>query len=431
MKRALLISVFAIVASAATLSATCKENKAGGEYVLVVDGYDWGAAVSKVILSMGEPISQVNQDDYSVFVERSTACVELKGEAASGERTIIHAYVSDAHGNLVENGSNVTLVLYVSPLLPLGSALQYTRNAKCRGNIWVDYRVTITDLSNKQVWDTESGRLSKLLDTFDLSGRYVYNDELSMAYAMYVPEKNNEKSPLIIWLHGGGEGGTDPSIPLMANSAANYASEEIQSIFKGAYVLVPQCPGAWMFNTKGVMTHGEEDDAYHVGLMQLIRDFVADHPDIDSDRVYVGGCSNGGYMSLKLILEHPDYFAAAYISALAYQSKYISDEQIESIKDVPIWFVHSADDQTTIPDKTVIPVYKRLIEAGANDVHLSYYDHVVDITGFYGGENYHYEGHWSWIYSHANQCRLDYDGSLVEIDGRSVSIMEWLSEQTK
>lgn len=440
MKRAFLISVFVILASGAALSAafekphvqtTCSENNAGGKYILVVDGYDWGAAVSKVILSMGEPISRVNPDDYSVFVERSTACVELKGEGAAGERTIIHAYVSDERGNLVENGSNITLVLYVSPLLPLGSPMQYTRNDKCRGNIWVDYRVTITDLNNKQVWDTESGRVSKLLDTFDLSGRYMYNDELSMSYAMYSPEKNNEKSPLIIWLHGGGEGGTDPSIPLMANRAANYASDEIQSIFKGAYVLVPQCPGAWMHNAKGVMAHGEEDDAYHVGLMQLIKDFVADHPDIDSDRIYVGGCSNGGYMSLKLILEHPDYFAAGYISALAYQSRYISDEQIESIRDVPIWFVHSADDPITIPDKTVVPVYQRLIAAGAKNLHFSYYDHVVDITGFYGGEGFHFNGHWSWIYSHANQCRLDYDGSLVEVDGKSVTIMEWLSLQKK
>ena len=179
------------------------------------------------------------------------------------------------------------------------------------------------------------------------------------------------------------------------------------------------------------MTHGEEEDVYHVGLMALIRDFVENHPDIDSDRIYVGGCSNGGYMSLKLILEHPDYFAAAYISALAYQSQYISDEKIESIKEVPVWFVHAADDRTTIPEQTVIPVYKRLINAGAKNVHFSFYDHVVDITGFYGGDDFHYEGHWSWIYSHANQCRLDYDGSPVEVDGRSVTIMEWMAAQTK
>jgi predicted peptidase len=331
----------------------------------------------------------------------------------------------------MESGAYVTLVLFVSPRLPIGSPFQYVRNAKCRGNVWVDYRLTITHKTTKQVWDTESDRVSKTLDKFDLSGRYETSEEFSMSYAVYTPDNNNEKSPLIIWLHGGGEGGTDPTVPLLANRAANYASDEIQAIFKGAYVLVPQCPGAWMHNAEGVMNHGEGDDMYHKGLMEFIKSFVGDHPDIDSDRIYVGGCSNGGYMSLKLILQHPDYFAAGYISALAYRSQYISDEQIESIKDVPIWFVHAADDQTTKPQQTVLPVYKRLMAAGAKNVHLSYYDHVVDITGFFGGEDYHYTGHWSWVYSHANHCRLDYDGSPVELDGRPVRIMDWMAAQSK
>lgn len=422
-KRVLVLSIALILATVPVRS--------GEKYTLVVDGYDWGPGISKVILSMGKAVSSVNPKDYTVFVERSSECVEIKGEAASGERTIIHAYVSDKNGNIMESGEYITLVLFVSPGLPLSNPFQYVRNSKCRGNVWVDYSMTITQKTTNRVWDTQLGRVSELLDRFDLSGRYMYKDEFSMSYALYTPEKNKEKSPLIIWLHGGGEGGTDPSVPLMANRAANYASDEIQSIFKGAYVLVPQCPGAWMHNAQGVMNHGEGDDVYHRGLMEFIKEFVADHPGIDSDRIYVGGCSNGGYMSLKLILQHPDYFAAGYISALAYQSQYISDEQIESIKNVPIWFVHAADDPTTVPDKTVLPVYKRLIEAGAEDVHLSYYDHVVDITGFYGGEDYLYNGHWSWIYCHANRCRLDYDRLPVELDGRPVRIMEWMAAQAK
>ena len=406
-------------------------NDPGGTYTLVVDGYDWGACVSRVILSMDEDQSRVDPGDYSVAVKRSSDCTEIEGEGAGGQRTIVYAYVSDENGDLRESGRYITLVLFVSPVLPVGSALQYVRNDKCSGNVWVDYRVTVTNKKSEMVWDTESGRISKLLDRFDLSGRYRADEDLAMSYAWYAPPGKPGKSPLIIWLHGGGEGGTDPSIPLMANRAANYASDDIQAIFKGAYVLVPQCPGAWMHNAKGVMTEGKEEDVYHVGLMQLIRDFVGDHPDIDADRIYVGGCSNGGYMSLKLILDHPDYFAAGFISSLAYQSQYISDDQIERIKEAPIWFVQSADDRTTIPEKTVIPVYKRLKAAGAKNVHFSFYDHVVDITGFYGGEDFHYNGHWSWVYCHANLCRWDYDGSPVEVDGRTVTIMEWLAAQTK
>ena len=56
---------------------------------------------------------------------------------------------------------------------------------------------------------------------------------------------------------------------------------------------------------------------------------------------------------------------------------------------------------------------------------------MTDITGFYGGEDYYFPGHWSWIYSHANKARLDFDGKQVYSEDRPVTIMEWLSEQEK
>ena len=136
-------------------------------------------------------------------------------------------------------------------------------------------------------------------------------------------------------------------------------------------------------------------------------------------------------MSLKLILKDPSYFAASYISALAYQSQYITDAQINSIKNVPIWFIQSKDDPVTIPSNTVVPVYERLKKAGAKNVHFTFYDHVVDLSGFYGGENYFFNGHWSWIYSHINHAKLDYDGTPVKHNGKPVTIMEWMAAQSK
>jgi hypothetical protein len=72
-----------------------------------------------------------------------------------------------------------------------------------------------------------------------------------------------------------------------------------------------------------------------------------------------------------------------------------------------------------------------LIAAGAKNVHLSYYDHVTDITGFFGGDDYRYNGHWSWIYSHANDADFDFDGKPVIVNGRAVTIMEWMAMQSK
>jgi predicted esterase len=410
------------------LNAGGHVDKPTGSYRMVVEGFDWGAAVNKVILTLDDTTSTANAPEFIVFASRKSAAGEIPNDQTSGQRAVVFAYVSDAAGVRVATGSFITLVLAVAPNMPVGSPIQYFRG---KGNVWVDYQLTVLNKTTQQVWDQSSGTIMPLVDKFDLKGKFKYNDNLTMSYASFAPKASNAKSPLIIWLHGGGEGGIDPTIPLLGNLAANYASPEIQSVFDGAYVLVPQCPGAWMHNSHGVMTGGKENDIYNEGLMALIRDYVKANPGIDANRIYVGGCSNGGYMALKLILLYPDYFAAAYISALAYKSEYLTDQELAKIRKVPVWFVHSKDDRTTVPDETVVPVYKRLVAGGAKNVHFTYYDQVVDVTGFYGGEGYRYNGHWSWVYLHKNLPRTDLDGSLVKINDKPVTVMEWMAAQKK
>lgn len=400
--------------------------KPTGTYKIVVEGFDWGAGVNKVILALNDTTSKVNPADYTVFASRKSTTGPIADE--NNKREIVTAYVSDEKGEKVKTGKNITLVLSVGPQLPISSPFQYLRS---KGNVWVDYSLTIVHPKTGYVWDTSTGKIMPLIDQFDLTGKYTHGDKLTMSYATFTPKVKKDKAPLIIWLHGGGEGGTDPAVPLLGNKAANYAAEGIQSIFEGAYVLSPQCPGAWMHNAQGVGTQGKDNDIYNEGLMALIKDYVKANSEIDPSRIYVGGCSNGGYMALKLIFLHPDYFAAGYISALAYKSEYIPDSDIQKIKNVPIWFVHSKDDKTTIPDITVVPVFDRLRKAGAKNVHFSYYDHVNDITNFYGGKSFEYNGHWSWVYLHENLPRTDLDGSPVRLNGKPVAIMEWMAAQKK
>ncbi|HMG93034.1 MAG TPA: alpha/beta hydrolase-fold protein [Chryseolinea sp.] len=428
MKQLKSVALLWMIFSATIFYVKGSTPKPTGSYRQVVEGFDWGPAVNKVILSLDDTTSSVNANEFAVFATRKSSVGEIAKEQSSGQRTVVFAYVSDERGVRLEVGKHITLVLAVGPNLPLGSPIQYFRG---KGNQWIDYQLSIVNKRSHEVWDNSIGKIMPLVDQFNLDGKYTYNEVLTMSYASYAPDSKKEKSPLIIWLHGGGEGGVDSTIPLLGNLAANYASEEIQSVFGGAYVLVPQCPGAWMHNSLGVITHGQQNDMYNEGLMALIKDYVKSNPKIDASRIYVGGCSNGGYMSLKLILLYPDYFAGVYISSLAYQSQYITDQELLKIKKVPIWFVHSKDDGVTIADQTVIPVYKRLIAAGAKNVHFTLYEHVYDVTDFFGGEGYQYNGHWSWVYLHKNLPRTDFDGSPVIVNNKPVSIMEWLAAQKK
>ena len=406
------------------------QNHSDGSYTTVITGFDWGPGVNKVILAPTLKTEKLVATDFEVMVSRSSDIATISTSTRSGKREVIQAFASDSSGNPDAKGQYTTLLFSVAPNNPLGSPIQYYRGESSGGNIWIDYAMTIVHVPTQAVWHTENNRIIPIVDDFDTSGTYTQG-VIKLTYASFMPKTKQAKIPLIIWLHGGGEGGTDPTIPIIANKAYNYAAPEIQRHFNGAAVLAPQTPTRWMHGVTTAYTRGQEDDIYHKALIGLIKNFVKENPTIDSNRIYVGGCSNGGYMTLKLLLENPDYFAAAYISSLAYYNEFVSEKQLLRLKNIPIWFVHAQDDKTTEADKTATPLYKRLKQIKSKNVHYSLFDHVIDVTGQYGGESYHYNGHWSWVYLHDNQVFYDYDNQPVLWKGKPVSIMEWMAAQHK
>src|SRR5690606_26712225 len=157
---------------------------------------------------------------FPVTATRKSTQGDITGENSTGNRNVVYAYVSDENGSRAEGGQYVTLVLSVSPVDAIVSPIQYFPRL---GNVWIDYQLNVVNSTSGKVWETESGRLMPLVDRFDLTGKFKYNDSMTLSYASFSPKIADEKAPLIIWLHGGGEGGIDPTIPLLGNRAANYA----------------------------------------------------------------------------------------------------------------------------------------------------------------------------------------------------------------
>ena len=159
---------------------------------------------------------------------------------------------------------------------------------------------------------------------------------------------------MIIWLHGQGEGGRDVDIALLGNEVCALARDEIQSYFTagsetGSYVLAVQCETYWMDEGDGQNGRGYGASRYTRILMDTIADYVRSNPDIDTNRIYLGGCSNGGYMTVHMLTTYPDYFAAGYpvCEAYAFDRDFGKDAQI--LKDIPLWFTLSADDAVVDP----------------------------------------------------------------------------------
>ncbi|GGN96220.1 prolyl oligopeptidase family serine peptidase [Saccharibacillus kuerlensis] len=400
-------------------------------YQTVTKIEDWGPAITKIIVDLGRPIpaGSVAADTFVVHVQRSDSRL-TDPFLEKGYRVIKKAYVADKNGNPAnQTGQYAVLEMPIGPGATLGSPMNY--DPASGFNAWnkSDYTiiqqkdiVTPAGSVSGLVVNTFAGGATELVDDFG-TGEATY-DGVKLTYADYAPAQDNKKKPLIVWLHGAGEGGTDPTIAISGNKAVNFASEEIQSHFGGAYVLAPQTPTFWM---DGLTGFGDGTSKYQEALMALIKDYAANHKDIDPDRILIGGDSNGGYMTMLMIRDYPEYFAAAFPTCEALLDSLISDNDIQRMKDLPIWFIAAKTDTVVPIDKYVVPTYNRLIRAGASDVHLSLFENVIDTSGLYkksGRAPYEYDGHWSWIYVYNNEV-------AKELEGQHVTLMEWLASQSR
>src|SRR3954462_8041380 len=150
---------------------------------------------------------------------RGSIVIELSyGEGQVGGNTL---------GYLVSRGRNVLLDLVYTITQTAPIALRTGRS------------ITISSFVQGRLSDPEVDAFS-----YHVSGS-------GMNYRLYSPGRGHRshrgRHPLVVWLHGGGEGGSlpdryyDNETPLRANRGAlGFASPEAQRIFGGAHVLAPQ-----------------------------------------------------------------------------------------------------------------------------------------------------------------------------------------------
>ncbi|MBQ7994092.1 MAG: S-layer homology domain-containing protein [Solobacterium sp.] len=410
-----------------------------GTQTVIVTGDDWGPAVEKTIIKPEAAVDadSLIVDNFTVIETKETPDWAHGGvpTTATAPRTVLDVYASDENGEKAEGGEYITVVMYISPsegspfFYELGSGfnrwvdeynLEVTAQVKADGKVAKLHADTDIDFYDNDMW------ASSPADDFNQD---VFNatDGTPIVYGEWVPEDGGQDKALFIWLHGAGEGTNkgknDNYIDLLGNEVTAFVSDEFQDLFGGAYVVTPQAPTMWMDGGDGAYQNGDKGSCYAEALFEFIEDYVGSHLDIDPNRVIIGGCSNGGYMTMEMILKHPDYFYKAYPICEAFYDEYITDEQIQALADseMGIWFTFADADTTVDPTKTSIPTYNRLKEAGA-DVHKTEWADVHDTTGRFTdaeGNPYVYAGHWSWIY---------FDNNDNVCDDHGENEWEWLAE---
>lgn len=385
---------------------------------------DSGAQVRRLILAMDTPVAMadVRRECFNVYVERRNKAGELmyiKNRPfdpvpmwTRGYRTVLAAYPSDALGDPALEGSFITLEL------DMADDQSRTIVGSLFASEFVDcvFRVTQTAPMGEVCglfWDECSGIRCPQTKRWQ-NGRC---ESAGLNFGFYTPAADGQR-PVIIWLHGAGEGGTDPRLAYMGNNVTTLSSDKVQSYFGGAYVLAPQCPTMWLDD--GSHTYGRTGRSmYTERLKVLIDEFVSSHP-IDKKRIYIGGCSNGGFMSMRMMLDYPGYFAAGYPMCEALYDETIPDEKIVELAKTPIWLLHAMRDGIVPPEETVVPTYKRLLAAGAQNVHLTYIDDRPPAPMV---------GHGVWIPGLRDEQNVDFDGQPVLVNGKEVTRFQWLAAQ--
>ncbi|MPQ43387.1 prolyl oligopeptidase family serine peptidase [Clostridium tarantellae] len=342
------------------------------KFKIITEVFDYGPEVTKIIID-----TQLNMDKNTItkdtFKVISKNTIHNKSLGIF-ERKIINVYVSDSSLNSsVKIGQYIILELEHGMNVNEAKTLFWNEEKFLNEEIDLNYVI----FQNKDIKDYKGNIYKKDDVTYKMNGvKNLLVDEFkegksesALNYRYFISKKHNEKNPLIIWLHGAGEGGNSNATQISGNGGVvTFITEEVQTIFGGAYILVPQTPTFWMpsFIVGNLELKGEKD--YTKDVISLIKSFIKENSDVDERRIYIGGCSMGGFQTIKTLSRAPKIFAAAFLICPAYEP---SKEDLEKIKNIPIWLIHASTDLTA-PVSNSKNAYKILKELGANVIYTEY-----------------------------------------------------------
>jgi predicted peptidase len=174
---------------------------------------------------------------------------------------------------------------------------------------------------------------------------------LDCPYLLFLPKdyaaQKSQKWPLLLFLHGAGECGTNVWRADI-HGPAKYVASHPDFPF---ILLTPLCPSNQVWSTQ-VLT----------GLLdETIRKYR-----VDPNRVYLTGLSQGGFGTWELAMACPERFAAIIpiagggndLPILLAHLGYASPVRTAALKGLSVWAFHGAKDTVVLPEES-----KRMIAA--------------------------------------------------------------------
>lgn len=227
-----------------------------------------------------------------------------------------------------------------------------------------------------------SAGIKSLRNQFE-SGVASKAGDYALDYSFYSPvgKSDNQKYPIVIFLHGIGHGSGVGS-ELKDSTMAYWSSSELQSRWKdtsGAFILLPRSPEDKLEYWNKTLINP---------LRVLIDDFIREHKNnVDTTRIFIGGSSAGGEMAWDMAIAYPEYFAGIYPMAATGTR---STDDIKEVKNVAIWCFASTLDPIVSYPLNVEPQWDKICKYSSRpqDCRLSKFGQVKNPDGSAGDSNH-------------------------------------------
>lgn len=180
---------------------------------------------------------------------------------------------------------------------------------------------------------------------------------IKLDYLLHTPadygKDEGKKYPVILFLHGAGERGTDVSKVKVHGPPKLLAAAGTDLAVKDFIVISPQCPAEQWWEPHE--------------LIALLDDVLQKHPQHDPDRVYLTGLSMGGYGTWDLASRYPSRFAAIAPICGGGDAR----RAARALRNMPTWVFHGEKDRV-VPIEQSEQMVEALKKAG-NDVKFTRY----------------------------------------------------------
>lgn len=220
-------------------------------------------------------------------------------------------------------------------------------------------KIIKTDEDYKQniISKYEPDKINKTGTGFARYDKYVYIDKHSGRVIPYRFRKAHRKNqPLIVYFGGAGTIGHDNFKQFFEHFTLG---QTLKLIKADCNILVPQ------FTMQKYINESYCREIYTDAITNLITELQSEN-DIDSNRIYIYGCSFGGGLTWNMLVNHYDITAGAIeLMGEYYGYKSVDEIDFEKIAKVPIWMAHSVNDNV-VSIESDDSFYQKLKEHNGN-----------------------------------------------------------------